>query len=192
MDKKNRIVLTVLASLTLVIALIGATFAYFSAVSQSEPQVITTSSLNLSVAINGSTHITNIKPTTWSSDLSQNDVNVDIVRIPFTVSSSSRLNGNYNINMTTQIPSNSQLSGGSASDVKYKLFKNGETTPLKEGSLSSDFNEDIITMAPITADSTLNDTYILYVYIENKNEAQNTLQNIDFSIILNGSADQTD
>lgn len=192
MDKKNRTILTVLAVLTLFIALLGATYAYFSATSKSEPQIITTSSLSLAVTLKGSTHVTNIKPTTWSTNMSNNESNVDIAKIPFKVSTSAGVKAYYDITMSTAIPSNTSLSGGNATDVKYKLFKSGETTALKEGNFSASFNEKIISDAPIEDGVELNDEYDLYVYIENKDEAQNTLQNIDFSINISGNAKQID
>lgn len=191
MDKKNRIILTVIAVMTLFVALVGATFAYFSATSTSEPQVITTSSLSLSVNLKGSTHITNIKPTTWTN-IAGAEINEDISKIPFAVSTTAGVKGVYNINLKATIPTNSALIGGSASDVKYKLFKDGEVNVLKEGSLSSNFSDDVVINAPITEGVALNDNYVLYIYIENKSEAQNTLQGIDMSISLTGEADQID
>ncbi len=191
MDKKNKKILTVLAVLTLLVALVGATFAYFSATSKSEPQIITTSSLSISVTLKGSTHVTNIKPTTWTSTAAA-QTNKDIAKIPFSVTSPAGVKATYDINMSTKIPSNSALTGGSASDVKYKLFKDGEATAIKEGSFSADFSESIITGAAIDEGSALNDAYVLYVYIENKDVAQNTLQAVDFSINITGTANQID
>lgn len=191
MDKKNKTILTVLSVLTLLVALLGATFAYYSATSKSEPQIITTSSLSLSINIDGSINVDNIKPTNWVS-LASAQTNKDITRIPFTVSSPAGVKAVYSVNMDTVIPSNSELTGGDASDIKYKLFKDGETTPLKEGSFSSNFNEQIITNSEIALNTPLNDKYVLYVYIENENAEQNTLQNISFSINLTGRADQVE
>jgi len=191
MDKKNQTILTVLAALTLLVALLGATFAYFSATSKSEPQIITTSSLSLNVSIKGETHVTNIKPTTWVSTTAA-ETNEDIAIIPFTVTTPAGVKAVYSINMSAVVPSNISLTGGSASDVKYKLFKSDATNPTKEGSLAADFNEDIIIDAPITEGIALNDAYVLYIYIENKDVVQNTLQDIDISINLIGTADQID
>lgn len=191
MDKKNKTILTVLAVLTLLVALLGATFAYYSATSKSEPQIITTSSLSLSVTLKGSTHVTNIKPTTWTSTNAAK-TNEDIVIIPFSVTAPAGVKATYDINMSTKIPSNSALTGGSASDVKYKLFKDGEAAALKEGSFSANFSETIINDATINEGSALNDAYVLYVYIENKDAEQNTLQDVDFSINITGTADQID
>lgn len=190
MDKKNKLILTVLAVLTLFIALIGATFAYFSAVSQSKPQVITTSSLSLLVTISGSSNVTNIKPTTWSSNMEDNENNKDVAKIPFTVTSNSKVNGTYDVTMTTNIATNSALTGGDVSDIKYKLYK--DNVKVKEGSLSANFNEKVITNGVIALNDNLNDSYKLYIYIENKPNAQNILQNINFTVNLSGNANQTE
>ena len=191
MDKKNRKLLTILWVITLFITLVGASFAYYNSVSKSKPQVITTSSLSLSVTIKGSTHIENIKPTNWTNVTDAKN-NTDIAKIPFTVNVPAGVKAVYDVNMETTIPINETLSGGSVSDIKYKLFKTGETTPLKEGSLNSYFNEDVIIDSPINEGQALTDSYMLYVYIENKDVEQNALQDISFSIKITGRADQID
>ena len=191
MEKKNRTILTVLWVSTLFITLVGATLAYYSAVHKSKPQVITTSSLSLSVTTKGSMHVENIKPTTWTSVASAAN-NTDISKIPFTVTAPAGAKAIYDINLSTSIPINPELSGGSVSDIKYKLFKTGEKTPLKEGSLSANFSEDIIVDSPINEGEVLNDSYMLYIYIENRQAEQNMLQDIDSSIKITGSADQID
>jgi len=190
MDKKNRITLIVLAILSLLVATIGATFSYFSAVSRSKPQIITTSSLSFHLQIEGTTHVTNIKPTAWSNTLSDNETNTDIAKIPFKVTTKSGVKGNYDVIMSTAIPSNDKLTGGNASDIKYKLYK--DETKIKEGSFSENFSEELITDSEILPNVTSNDKYKLYVYIEDNNDEQNSLQNISFIIDLNGKATQTE
>lgn len=191
MDKKNRTILTVLWVSTLFITLVGATLAYYSAVYKSKPQVITTSSLSLSVATKGSMHVENIKPTTWNG-VDDAETNTDISKIPFTVTAPAGARAIYDINLSTSIPVNTELSGGSVSDIKYKLFKTGDITPLKEGSFSANFSEDIIIDSPINEGQALSDSYMLYIYIENRQVEQNMLQDIEFSVRITGSADQID
>lgn len=192
MDRKHNITLTVLGVLALFVSLLGATFAFFSATSKSKPQVITTSNLSLSVVLKGSQHVTNLSPTTWSSTMSKNDSNENIAKIPFEVTTKEGVKAIYDIILSTTISQNTSLSGGTPEDIKYKLFKVGETSVLKEGNLSANFNKEIVTDAQIAQGSALNDQYILYIYIENKEEAQNTLQNIEFNIRLTGTADQVE
>ena len=201
-NRKSRIVLTVVGAATLLTALVGATFAWFSATSTTATQQVTTSSLNLTVAANGdATHVSEIKPTAWSATMSENESNADIAKIPFKVTGTSSTNGTYTINMQTGITLNAgtvveeqgkdpvALTGGSAADIKYRLYKDGAQVGV-EGSFSETTNVNIVTDGAITADVALNDEYVLYVYIQNKDEAQNKLQNVDFTITLGGSATQ--
>lgn len=188
-DEKTKRILTILWSITLIVALIGATFGYFSATDKTDPQIITTQNLGVSLTIEGATNVDNIKPTTWDTTVTNNDNNDDIVRIPFKVKSTSRVNGTYTVNMSTNITENALLNGGSASDIKYKLYK--DNAEIVSGNFTTgDFNVEIAN-GTISKDSDLNDEYILYVYIENKDETQNKLQNIKFSITLSGNASQT-
>ena len=189
LDDRTKKILTILWAITLIVALIGATFGYFSATDKTDPQIITTQNLGVSLTIEGATNVDNIKPTTWDTNLANNDTNEDIVKIPFKIKSTSRVNGTYTINMSTNITENALLNGGSASDIKYKLYK--DNTEIKTGSFTTgDFNEEIAN-GTISKDSDLNDEYMLYIYIENKDETQNKLQNIQFSITLSGNASQT-
>ena len=206
MERENgrgRIALTVIGAATLLIALAGATFAYFSATSTTTTQTITTSSLNLTVAADGeATHVSGIKPTTWVSNTDAK-TNNDIAIIPFKVTGSSSTDGTYTVNLSTNIVLNSgtvveeqgqagvPLTGGDVSDIKYRLFTKEGTELGSEKSFSATTNEDIVTNGTITADVPLNDEYILYVYIENdESNPQNKLQGIDFTITLGGSASQ--
>lgn len=189
-DNKTKRILTILWIITLFVAIIGATFGYFSATSKTDPQIITTQSLSVSLSIEGSSNVDNIKPTTWdATTMANNESNDDIVKIPFKAISSSRINGTYAVNMSTNITENNLLNGGSASDIKYKLYK--DNVEIKSGNFNTgDFNVEIAN-GTISKDSDLNDNYKLYVYIENKDEKQNKLQDIEFSITLSGSANQT-
>ena len=192
MEKKEKehIILTVLAIISLLIAITGATFAYYSAISKSKPQIITTSSLTFSLNISGSTHVTNIKPTKWSNVISENETNVDIAKIPFSVTAFAGVKSTYDITMSTKIPLNQSLAGGSESDIKYKLYK--DNVKIKAGNFISDFMEKIVSDVDMEMDKTITEYYKLYVYIEENNEAQNSLQNIDFTIMLDGRANQTE
>lgn len=201
---KGKIALTVIGVATLLTALVGATFAYFSATSTTTAQTVTTANLNLSITADGAaTHVTNIKPTTWSDTMSDNTTNADIARIPFKVTGTSSTNGKYTVNMQTSIALNNgtvveqeggeavALNGGEISDIKYRLYKKDGTAVGNEQSFAATTDVDIVTNAAITANVALTDEYILYVYINNTGKAQNKLQGIDFTITLGGSAIQT-
>ena len=62
-DNKNKVTLIVLWVLILLVVSIGATFAYFRAVAESEPQIITTEGLTFNLDIEGTSNVDNIKPT---------------------------------------------------------------------------------------------------------------------------------
>ena len=156
-DKKNRTILLTLTILTLVVTMIGATFAYFSAVSQSDPQIVTTSSLNINLAILGSTHLSDIDPTDWSDKISDNEKNEEIAIIPFTVTSDSNTNAKYTVNMSTRIVPNTEKVGGSVSDIKYKIYKNDNF--YSEGNFSGIFNEIIVNDGKINQGTPLKDVY---------------------------------
>ena len=118
-EEKNKKTLLILWIITLIITLIGATFGYFSAISETEPQIITTQSLNVGLAIEGATNIDKIKPTKWNeTNMNANDTNTDITVIPFRIYSDSGLDGTYTIDMSTNITENDLYEGGSASVSK--------------------------------------------------------------------------
>ena len=187
-ENKHKILMTVIGVGTLLVALAGATFAFFSATDSAELHEVTTSQLNLTVTENdATTHVTNIKPTAA---------------------------GTYNVTMTApRLKLNTgkdaagvALVGGSLEDVMYKVYKvNGSTyeevkvdAVAAAGNLSTlDTNvPEGTTITPIqiikdaTITSTLNDHYVVFVYIQNKTAAQNQLQGLDFDISVTGSASQ--
>jgi len=190
-DNRNRVTLMILWILTFLIALIGATFGYFSAISKSDEQIITTGkALSVAVAINGASNVTNISPTTWNTtDMSENEKNTNIAILPFSVTSTSRVNGTYTINMSTNITENELFEGGSASDITYKLYQDGRF--VTEGNFNSGAFSKDITTGTIKTTSDLNDNYKLYIYIDEKNIPQNKLQNISFKVTIGGTAQQT-
>ena len=203
-ERKNKILLTVIGVGTLLIAMAGATFAFFSATAATTTQQVTTSNMDLTVAAdNNTTHITNIKPTTWSDDITANVANADIAKVSFKVTSTSTATGSYKINMTAPgLALNTgndamgvALSGGSLEQVKYKVYKvSGSTyTPVADagaiGTLANPTTaKEIISAGTIS--STLNDQYVIFVYIENADTAQNQLQGLNFEIAVTGSASQ--
>lgn len=187
-DKRTKQTLIVLWIITLIVALIGATFGYFTATSKTDPQIITTRTLTLDLVIEGTTKVDNIKPTTWDTNMTNNESNNDIVKIPFRMKSTSGVEGIYSIKMNTKINENTLLNGGSASDIKYKLYK--DNIEIKSGDFNiGDFSE-VITTGDIIKNNKLNDEYKLYIYIEDTKEDQNKLQNITFGVTLIGEATQ--
>lgn len=216
-ENKHKILMTVIGVGTLLVALAGATFAYFSATDTAELHEVTTSQLNLEVKANdATTHVTNIKPTTWSETMSDNLSNKDIAKVHFNVKSTSSAAGTYNVTMTApRLKLNKgndaagvALVGGSLEDVMYKVYKvTGEgdsatytavtiDAAASAGNLSTLDTAVEGTITPIqiikgaAISSTLNDHYVVFVYIQNQTEQQNQLQGLDFDISVTGSASQ--
>ena len=188
-DNKNKVTLIVLWVLILLVVSIGATFAYFRAVAESKPQIITTEGLTFNLDIEGSTNVDDIKPTIWNeSNLTANENNEDVTVIPFKVYSSTGVKGIYKVRMTTNITENDLYEGGSAEDIKYKVY-NGSNL-IKSGNFTTG-NFDVEIVNGVISDNGINDNYRLYVYIENKNTVQNKLQGISFIVKLIGTAEQT-
>ena len=204
-NMKGKIALTVIGAATLLVALAGATFAYFSATSTTTTQTVTTSSMDLTVeADTNTTHIENIKPTTWSDTVSDNVANSDIAKVSFKVTSTSTAAGTYQIKMTApglalntgNDADGNKLVGGTLDQVMYKVYKvNGSTyTPVTATEATGDLSDPsaaklIVTDAAISG--TLNDQYVIFVYIENDDKSpQNQLQGLDFEISVTGSAAQ--
>jgi len=126
-DNKNKVTLIVIWILIMLITVIGATFAYFKAVAESKPQIITTEGLTFSLVIDGPINVDDIKPTAWNdNDLSANENNEDVTIIPFNVFSNTGIDGSYKVNMTTNITENNLYEGGSAEDIKYKVYRNNQ------------------------------------------------------------------
>jgi len=202
-DMKGRVTLTVIGAATLLVALAGATFAYFSATSTTTTQQVTTSNLNLNVAANGdATHVTNIKPTTWDESVMENNIsNEDVVQIPFKVTGTSSIDGTYAVDLETVISLNAgtvvenqggeavELKGGDVSDIKYRLY-DGDEEIIGETAFEATTKHQILKDKPIIANQQLIDTYVLYVYVKDSGDDQNKLQDIDFTITLNGKATQ--
>ncbi len=202
---KHKVLLTVIGAGTLLVALAGATFAYFSATSTTTTQTVTTSSMNLTVeADTNTTHIENIKPTTWSDTIADNVANSDIAKVSFKVTSSSTTAGTYQISMTAprlalntgNDADGNKLVGGSLDQVMYKVYKvSGDTYTAVTATAATGNLADPATAKLIVTDaaisSSLNDQYVIFVYIENDDDApQNQLQGLDFDISVTGSASQ--
>lgn len=207
-NRKGKIALTVIGAATLLVAMTGATFAYFSATSKTTTQTVTTSSLNLTVSYNGEdSNVKNIKPTTWAADAEgkvaeANTTNKDIIKFPFKVTGESSSAGTYKVNLQTSIALNNgtvveeqgqdpvSLTGGEISDIKYRLYKADGTPVGAEQSFAETTNTDIISNGAITANVALDDQYVLYIYISKTEQPQNKLQGINFTVTLGGSASQ--
>ncbi len=188
---KKKIILGVVGITVLLIVLITATYAWFSARSEDESQQITTAKVDLVVEVNpDATHITNIKPTTWDAeDMANNNDNKDIVQIPIKVTNNSTIDVKYYLRLLAEgleLNNDETLTGGNLSEIKYILY---ELDDVNKEIARGDFTEPekeqiIIRKKAIKKDEIQN--YKLYLYIEETEEIQNRLQGLNFNIIING------
>lgn len=203
-NKTSNILLTVIVIVTLLIAVVGATFAYFSATSSSTPQNVKTGKLVVSTTT-GSVQGTNIKPIEASAlNESWTDIkaNNDIVKIPITVNTSGttittsnedKIIADLDIYLTAVSGFNKDsYTNGDPSDIKWKLVKSSDGSGTETGSFNKTTSEYKLTSAnpiPVTSDVT-NYEYTLLVYIENKNASQDDLQNITLSATVRADVKQ--
>lgn len=218
-NKSNKILLTVIGAATLLVALVGATFAYFSATSESKDQTITTGSSSITLTAEHN-KVANIKPTTFNKtkadadaeankDLTDDDTLVntsDVVRIKLNVSSDGNTKGTYDVTMKEPIFSlnaDATKTGGAISDIKYALYEEndgemslvdgyavtGNSIKSFTGSTDADNITNTDLLTNVSYDGAFSRTYYLYVWIENKNAKQDKLQDISFN--LDFAADAT-
>ena len=183
---KHKNTLLMIWLLTLFVAALGTSFAYFKMVSKSEVQMIITKQLNMNIITKESTNLKNISPTTWSKKVEENNNNKNISKIHFTVSSTSKQSGTYQIDINSEIILKNDTTDETISDIKYKVYKG--TEEINSGILKiGKFKKEIVS-GIMKKNIDLNDTYILYIYIEENKTPQNKLQNISFPITLTGHA----
>ena len=128
--KNNSILLTIIGIATLLVSLVGATFAFFTASNSSETQQIETGKLNVATVLS-STDQENIIPTTWDSTNIQNNIDNDnIAKFTFTVDGNGTTvtDAMYDISLIgLVVPGTTEGLGGVTSDVKYQLLDNTNT-----------------------------------------------------------------
>jgi predicted ribosomally synthesized peptide with SipW-like signal peptide len=185
MENKNKVLLTVIGAATLLVALVGATFAYFSATSTTDAQTVTTGTSSITLNASKNT-VANIKPTTFSKATA--DTNTDVVKISLTVSGTTQTSGVYDIIMhEPAITLNANKTGGSVSDIKYAVYQ-GSTEKVAPTSFKGTVADTTILSDVEYAAGTLSGTYDVYVWIENKTDAQDALQEVSFDLSFTADA----
>ena len=189
---------------TLLIAVVGASFAYFSATSSSTPQNVKTGKLVVSTTT-GSVQGTNIRPVESSAldePWASIKANGNIVKIPITVSTSGttittsnedKIIADLDIYLTAVSGFNKETyTNGEPSDIKWKLVKSSDGSGTETGSFDKTISEYKLTSTspiPVTSDVT-DYEYTLLIYIENKDSNQNDLQNITLSATVRADVNQ--
>ncbi len=199
-DKNKNFLITVVGIITLIIATIGATFAYFSSVSNTKSESIKTGSLKLD-ATSSELNSVNIKPTMWNDIMASNVANQDIAQLMLSINTYGTTieDAKYDIYLTTSgitLNTNNGLEGGLLSDIKWKLV-NSNNEVINSGDFSNgDYTEPTkITSTPITIENNIateeeaTQTYLLFIYIEN-NGQQNQLQDLIINATLSAKAVQ--
>ena len=192
--KKNNstsVVLTIVGVATLLVALVGATFAYFTASSTSSEQTVDAGKLEV-VSTLGDTSQTNIMPTTWdSATISNNDSNDNIAKFTLNVDGGATdvRGAVYDLSITgavntTTVNNGVAEQGGDNSDVKYQLVKYGEVKAT--GDFTNLTAKSILTGQTLTGSTS--DKYTLYVYILEDNTNQDKLQGATVSVRMTANA----
>ncbi len=184
-NNKSSVLLTVLGICTLLVALVGASFAYFSAQSSTEKETVTTGELKVVTTLSR-TETDKIKPTTFSQpDAADNS---DVAKLNFNVKGTGTTvdKGTYSIYILgTATPKEVGEAGGTLKDIKYALYQ--DSTKKIEGDYSDiSGGKAILTDQELTADT--DDNYVLYVYINESSSNQDNLQDIDISTTMYATA----
>lgn len=189
-NSKNSVLLTVLGVCTLLVALVGATFAYFTATSTSADQNVQTGRLEVQSTLSATSQ-SQIKPTTFTSATA--DTNDDIAKFGFNVKGENTTvtGGTYDIQLLGAASGvGSEENKGTSADIEYALYKGNASTGtiVKTGSFSTITSATIINDVSQSLTASTNDNYTLYVYIKETNKNQDNLQNVTISATMNAIA----
>ena len=186
----NKILLTVLGIAVLVVATIGATFAYFSATASTDATTVETGILAVDAS---ATKIeeTAIKPTTFSQATAAGNADVAHAKLTVDTTGTTVTGGYYDVYLTANITDfeASSPASGARSDVMYALYDG--TTVVASGDLGTDLTSTKINTSSITIDpnaQTKTKEYDLFIYINETNQEQNDLQGITVSAQLSVQA----
>ena len=186
-NNKNSVLLTVLGVCTLLVALVGASFAYFTATATTTNQNVQTGKLEVQSTLS-ETAQSNIKPTTFATDTA--DTNADIAKFTFNVKGAGTTvtGGTYNIQLLGAASGIKELPNqGTIADIEYALYEGtAETgTLVKTGSFSTISSSTTINGTAKALTASTDDTYTLYVYIKETNQNQDNLQAVTISATMN-------
>jgi predicted ribosomally synthesized peptide with SipW-like signal peptide len=201
MEKRNTILLTVIAVATLLVAVVGATFAYFTAT------VNTTNDSNATTTV--TTKVLASAVMDFGSDASKTGVLPGyngVKTLKITGACKDSTNGCQDVNTTITVTPDIDSSFGSS--VTWKLYKsstaitctsnpvttggtyydNGSCT-IPEGATVVLSGSTAVMTKDVTVTSTTNDSYYLVVsYANDENAAQDTQQGKTYSVTLGFAA----
>ena len=179
----NKTLITILSIATLCVAMISTAFAYFSTISTTETQTITTSSSSINI-LSVKNEISNIKPTTFQFETV--NTNSDVHTVTITITGETSEAGKYTMKMNQpNIVVGTEPNNGTASDIKYALYE-GTTQKLAPTSFTGTGSGKVNLLSNVSyAAGNIAGEYKLYIWIENNQASQNNLQNIDFDLSFN-------
>ncbi len=204
-ENKNNVLLTIIGAATLLVAIVGASFAYFSATGGTASQDVQTGSLKIS-AVAGSIEEANIKPVADAdiTSIEEKLANNDVVKLPITVTTTgTNVSSEYNIFLTTTgIGLDESKTGGSLEQLKWELLQgeDGSEASIATGNFASG---DVTKLQlNSTAFNIVNggavDNYKLLIYIQNTEDTpgepgsgvQDKLQGMSFTAYTTVEAQQ--
>ena len=197
----NKVLLTVIGIAVLIVATVGATFAYFSATGGTVTQNVNTGELKVSATSSIADGVS-IKPTNWV-DATSADSDSDIAKVELDVvtDGTTITTGKYDIKLTTtgiDLNTSDGKTGGALSDVKWALYDITESASPVEID-TGDFTSGNYTNATVlnTTDGQISipagtntDKYKLYIWIEDTSAVQDQLQGLTITATLSVDAIQ--
>ena len=201
-NKRNNVLLTIIGVATLLVAIVGASFAYFSATGGTATQNVNTGTLKIS-AVAGAVNQSNIKPAKSAEidDMAAKMSNGDVVKLPITVNTTgTTISSEYNIFLTTTgIELNADGGeGGALADVKWELVRDPDTESDgdEESIATGDFTSGDVTKKQLNT-SAINipnggttDEYKLLIYILDTEAVQDQLQGLTITAFATVEAKQ--
>jgi len=185
---KNNVLLTVIGLATLLVVLVGASFAYFTATGNATADDVTTGNLEITSTLS-ETSQSAIKPTDFVASTA--DTNPDVAKFTYKVNGAGTTvtEATYNIQLTGAATNIGSTSGkGTIADIEYALYKGtaANGTLVKTASFSTIAEAQVIASGYALQDA--DDVYTLYVYIKETKQNQDNLQNVTISATMNSYA----
>lgn len=204
-NRSNNTLLTVLAVATLLVALAGASFAYFTATGEAASQNVSTGVLKIS-ATAGSVKGSNVKPVLPTAIASVSDKlgNSDVVKLPITVDTTgTTINANYNIYLTTAtveegkgLDATTSTEFGNSSQIKWELVSVSSLdattgTTIATGDFTNGDMDGTVALnsaaLPVTKGA---EYYMILIYIEDNGNVQDDLQGMTITATTTVKAQQ--
>jgi len=175
------IIFSVVAVLLIVVVVIGATVAYFSAQAQTDVQTVTTANLSLEFDDDSATIL--------GSDITPISTSEVLTKAPhknFTIKKGATSSDIYATIKLTDITIPEALA---EYDFKWALYQS--TNKIATGDFGGKTSEDIILATNQLINSTTGVSYDLYIWINETGLNQNTMQGQTFTAKITASGDNT-